>query len=129
MAEEKKRFPWWLVVVAAALVPLAAALGIIETVGRQGTIIGAADRIQAGMSHDRVWSIIGPPVSSDIENSGWSVTEGWLESPITVQVTFQGGRVSTKDVGKLPSDPGEHIRWHFRRWAERAYTAIHGPRR
>jgi uncharacterized membrane protein len=37
MAEEKMRFPWWLVVCAAVAMILAAALGFVETAGGKGT--------------------------------------------------------------------------------------------
>src|SRR5579885_1863223 len=47
MPEEKKRFPWWLVVCALVCVIGAALLGFIETVGRRGTIVGRYERLLA----------------------------------------------------------------------------------
>jgi hypothetical protein len=59
MAERKKRFPWWLAACAAALAIVAAVLGFIETVGRQGTIVGRYDRLTKGMSYADIISVLG----------------------------------------------------------------------
>jgi len=61
MPEEKKPFPWWLAVSATLLVPLAAALGFIEAVGRQGTLAGRWQHIKEGMSKEEITAIVGAP--------------------------------------------------------------------
>jgi hypothetical protein len=124
MAEEKKRFPWW--PVAWVVVPAIAALvvlGFIETVGRQGTIIGRGERIKIGMSRFEVAQILG--VASLNGGTDWP---HWLDDPAVVDLEFDNhDHVShvriRDDAGWLPT------RWRLRRWAERAYTAIHDPRR
>jgi hypothetical protein len=60
MPDEKKRFPWRLAACAFLLVALAAVLGFIETVGRQGTIVGRYERIRVGMLRTETDSILGP---------------------------------------------------------------------
>jgi hypothetical protein len=122
MAEDKQRFPWWPLAGAVVLGTAALlVLGVIETVGRQGTIIGRAEGIKIGMS--RVAQILG--VASLNGGSDWPI---WLDDRAVVDVEFDHhDHVSDvrirDDAGWLPT------RWRLRRWAERACKAIHGPRR
>ena len=50
MADERKRFPWWLIACAALLVPLAAVVGFIETLGRHGSVVQNYELVKEGMS-------------------------------------------------------------------------------
>src|SRR5579885_2286626 len=125
MPEEKKRLPWWLVACAAVLVPLAAVLGFIETVGRRGTIYGRFNEIGNGMSRADVLRILGPPsYAPDKEGLVWEVglDHSWVQFDGRDRVTSKG--IEGSD---LPSAYG--VGWFVRRWAEKAFTAIHGPRR
>jgi|SRR5579885_1535468 len=128
MPEEKKRFPWWLLGCAVALVLLAAVVGFIETVGRERTIIGRFDKLEVGMPETKVEAILG---RADLEQSG----SYWHEGPVDVEVVWQtewkddepqGRRVARKS---YRVESGGYALWRIRRWAEQAYTAIHGPRR
>jgi hypothetical protein len=56
----KKRFPWRLLACAVVLVLIAAVVGFIETVGREGTIIGRYEQVRDGMSKEQVVAILGP---------------------------------------------------------------------
>jgi hypothetical protein len=131
MADEKKRFPWWLVVCAVLLVPLAAVVGLIETVGRQGTIVGRCERVKPGMLDTEARAILGPPDEEDSHVFG-VYGSVWREGPIVVIVQWeQWNQFAPRYVYDAScwvvsgrSDPW----WHVRRWAEQAYTAIHGPR-
>jgi hypothetical protein len=117
-----KRFPWWLVVGAALLVPLAAVLGFIETVGRLGgTLIGKYERLGARMSRDETHRILGPPEYST------SISDRWHEpeTRTSVQLTFQDNRVSEFCI--VSDSMGTRSGWwHTCRWAELAWDAIHG---
>jgi hypothetical protein len=167
MAEEKKRFPWWLVATAALLL-VAAVLGFIETVGWRGTIVGRYERIQDGMSEAEALSILGPgdPVfePSELSNTQneqieWNLAHPgtyvgyhvkWQEGPARVLVIFVAPSPAAPAVltsrewfGWPPQDHYDFKvmvkifrmtndiapAWDLRRWAEQAYTAIHGPRR
>jgi hypothetical protein len=188
MAEEKKRFPWWLVACAAGLVLLAAMLGFIETVGRQGTIIGRYERLLAptylqslagdadmegfdlNMPESAAFAALGPYTDCRDEATAWWLLDRkvqtvrnrfavlpeeprlktkapyiggwpggnwppsrvmrWEEGPVEVTVVFtrfDRARwfLNYKDL-RLNSE--RFTWWHVRRWAEKAYTAIHGPR-
>jgi hypothetical protein len=133
MAQEKKRFRWWLFLCAAVcavlLVPLAAALGLIETVGRRGTLAGRYERIQEGMSRTDVVRILGqPPIIFQRTDSMPEPAQHWDEGPVLVAVWFdEKNRVRVKSIGHFAGEI--FVWWHVRRWAEKAYTAIHGPRR
>jgi hypothetical protein len=123
MAEEKKRFPWWwLTVCAALLVPLAATLCFIETVGRRGgTLVGKYERVEARMSRDETHRILGPPDYST------SIIDRWHEpeTGTSVQLTFQDNRVS--EFCFVSDSGGTHNAWwRLCRWAELAWDAIHG---
>ena len=128
MAEAKKRFPWWLVVCAALLVPLAAALGLIETVGRRGTLVGRYERLKEGMSKEEIRAILGAPQArlsiAPSEMNAWV----WDDGPAKVSVWLD----HHGDVLYSPHLTVENLPptvWRVRRWAERAYSAIHDPRR
>ena len=131
MAEEKKRFPWRLVVCAVVLVPLAAALGLFETVGRKGTIIGRYDRVKKGMSWFDVTAILGPASDNGLDGNLLdldSYTVCWQEGPATIVVEFDPETVVLhKRIATYPPFTRDHFWWHVHRWAEKAYTAIHGP--
>jgi hypothetical protein len=156
MAEEKKRFPWRLVVCAAVLVPVAAVLGFIETVGRQGTILGRSEEVKDGMSREQVHRILGTPSISHVDAEWFDgrvivdTDDQWFDGPVSVDVEFWKNEVSHRTL-LIRSDPdydyadnywnrgpvhhwGPYTRthrvwWNIRRWAEQAYTAVHGPRR
>ena len=52
----------------------------------------------------------------------------WLDETseeTAVFINCKAGRVTAKEL----RDYDESTAWHFRRWAEQAYTAIHGRRR
>ena len=127
MPEEKKRFPWWLAAGAVLLAIVAAALGLIETVGREGTIVNRYDRIVEGMPRTEALRILGSPRAVPCAGN----LAVWKEGPLCVVVEFEDdNRTKAKDLVVLhPEDTDLYISWHFRRWAEQAYTAIHGPRR
>jgi hypothetical protein len=63
MAEEKKRFPWWLVAggLAAVILAAARAVSFIETTGRRGALVVGYERITARMPEADVLAILGPP--------------------------------------------------------------------
>jgi len=189
MAEGKKRFRWWLLVGAVLLAIFAAALGLIETVGRRGTIVGRYERLLAPsplqwvadrayrrgsdvhVTERQVVDILGPHASrqdavtrlwsgdafpeiakdhfgalpeepqlkgplppNPREKFGSGIPEPpanilrWEDGPVEVLVSFKHrtGWLEYK-VLRLRSD--RFTWWHVRRWAEQAYTAIHGPRR
>ena len=152
MAEEKKRFPWWLVVCAAVLLLLGAVVGFIETVGRQGTIVGRYDRLTKGMSYADIISVLGRDPdeefldAAELEQHGNACPYSWREGPAELWIVVEARLIFMRD----PTDPRSviwtverqnllrkslyldcnHLTWwHVRRWAEQAYTAIHGPRR
>ena len=140
MAEEKKRFPWWLVVCAALLVPLAAVIGLIETVGRQGTVVGRYGRIYEGMLEPETLAVLGPPDITDFACSGPVQMYCWREGPTIVWVVITEEHLAgwqsdhnrtrrTLTFKQLTMEKGVFVLWHLRRWAEQAYTAIHGPSR
>jgi hypothetical protein len=127
MVEEKKRFSWRVLASAGLVVVLAALVGFIETVGRQGTIIGRAERLKTGMSRLQVAQILG---RADIFRGTDSPI--WLDDRdrlVQVAVRFD---VSDRVVSvEIVDDPGwlRPFRFGIRRWAENAYMNIHGPRR
>jgi hypothetical protein len=138
MAEEKKRFPWWLIVCAVLFVPLAAVFRFIETVGREGTILGRYERVTEGMKYDDAARILGTP---DDEGLGPSRFLGpaslahyshWSEGPSEVWVEVSIGRSFGTECcvrGKASEVSRRFSLWHLRRWAEQAYAALHGPHR
>jgi hypothetical protein len=83
MAEEKKRFPWWLPACSVLLVIFAVALGFVETVGRQGTIVGRFNRLEMYMSEAEVRAILGPGDVNGVD-SGWEASF-WHEGPVEVR--------------------------------------------
>lgn len=152
MAEARKRVPWWLIVCTAILVPLAAVVGLIETVGRQGTLVGRLEQVPDTRS--RGWipeheflRIMGPPSETSLGTlpricgATWGVHYRWRDGPASLEVFSSRLRsdlgmatevVATRDF----EDEDGHIAldrhvvvWRIRRWAEDAYTAIHGARR
>ena len=135
MAEEKKRFPWWWVVCAAILLPLAAALGFIETVGRKGTIVGRweliagpDEGIKKGTSRAETFRVLG----EHWREGRLGAMGFWNDGPAHVAVSFDGDdRAVLGNLVMLPpyEYKGSLTWWNLRRWAERTYTAIHGPRR
>jgi hypothetical protein len=127
MPDEKNRFPWWLLAVAG--LPLAAVLGFIETVGRQGTLVGRFELVRTGMSFVEVVDALGscPCVLDDRD-------QYWLDDPVDVKLRFEGKwRLDPNDWHvldkRLRVNGAGSTWWRIRRWAEQAYTAIHGPRR
>ena len=169
MAEEKKRFSWWWLVAASLLLAICGLLfGLIETFGRQGTLIGRSESIKRGMPADEVIRILGKPddggdrldrhfVGFRHGVTGASVRtyrsweelrddliftdpEGsllrWDEGPAHVWVEFDDGNWTIQDRWERRAfrtasevDSRRFTLWQVRRWAEQAYTAIHGPRR
>ena len=126
MAEEKKRFPWRLWAGTLVALLLAAVVGFIETVGRRGTVVGRYERIHVGMSRGRVDQILSHDFPT--ENSGW--LEFWNDGPLSLCLTFRDDRVIDKSLeSSFTQTTNSRAWWHVRRWAEQAYTAIHGPRR
>ncbi len=123
MGAEKKRFPWWAVVGAVLLLLLAAALGIIETMGRWGTLVGRVERVKYGMSEMEVVQILGR--TSDGQGS---TSPAWRDDGVVVVVGFEDSD-SVCSIEIFDGVGGLRLRWRIRRWAEQAYTAIHGPRR
>lgn len=89
MPETQKRFPYRLLVCSVVLVILAAAIGLIETVGRRGTIVGRYERLRAptylqtlaggadmegfdlNMSESEVLAVLGPYTDCRDEPTGW----------------------------------------------------------
>jgi hypothetical protein len=59
MEESKKRLPLWMIFLAVLLIVCAPLVGFIETVGRQGTIIGRCAQLRNGMSKEEVITILG----------------------------------------------------------------------
>jgi hypothetical protein len=55
----------------------------------------------------------------------------WEEGPVEVIVVFTrfGIGQSLLDYKDLRLNSERFTWWHVRRWAEKAWTAIHGPRR
>jgi hypothetical protein len=149
MAEVKKRFPWWLILCAAVLVPLAAVTGLIETVGRRGTLVGRLDQIDKWgtewMDEDEFLRILGPPTETGpgrhCFSGEWGVNHRWQDGPASLLVFASRLRLNRgKACGLIGRKDFENedghvtvsrdvILWRVRRWAEQAYTAIHGPRR
>jgi hypothetical protein len=155
MAEEKKRFPWWWLACAVLLVIFAAVMGFIETVGRQGTIVGRYEQIHPEMSRREVYAILGrttnvwtfprsaegflgpPDVARFCDDplTMWEVFTWDDESPARVEVWF--GKCRLSDGTERWRTKSKRLRlndrrlswWHFRRWTEKAHAAIHGPRR
>ena len=121
MPEEKKRFQWWPVICAVLLLSLAAAVGLIETVGRRGTLVGQCERLREGMSHEQVTEIVGPHVEMDF----FVLTDG----PAEVGIWFDHDNRYLARKSDLSIEDAGFGWWRVRRWAEQAYTAIHGPRR
>jgi hypothetical protein len=137
MAEEKKRFGWWLVLCAVLAVLLAAVLGLVETVGRQGTIVGRFQRIEKGMAMPDVVAVLGVSSSTASRPRFWGE---WKEGPVKVTITLSCIEThADKTLDRYPhyAVEGKYLEfqanpaafWWVRRWAEQAYTAIHGPRR
>jgi hypothetical protein len=135
VAEPKKRLHHWLLACAVILL-VCGLLASIAVIGRQGTIAGRFRRPRPGMSEAEVVAILGHPhkVSPGIRIKTISLdTYFWVEGPATVLVTFssppshpesrraEAGRMALY-VKRYPTF------WHLRRWAEKAWMAIHGPR-
>jgi hypothetical protein len=132
MAEAQKRFSWWLVVAAVLPVFFAAVVGFIETVGRQGTIVARFHRLELNMAEGEARAILGRREDMNIpsigHNPGWSI---WREGPMDLTIYWiQGPR--ERHIRSIEFDLSRRapfLFWRLRRWAEQAYTAIHGPRR
>jgi hypothetical protein len=144
MAEEKKRFLWWLWAGAMALAIFAHVFGFIETVGRRGTLGDRYEQIEVGMRYDRVLRILGTPDGVELGGQFAATAElyypYWREGPdeVSMEVSFNrtvwtghGYRTDTEPrvERKLSRINRRFSPWYIRRWAEQAYTAIHGPRR
>jgi hypothetical protein len=129
MEEPKKRPRFLVIACAAALVIAAIVLGFIETVGRRGTIVGRSTRVTLGMPLAEVLRIFGPAECSAEKELIW------YESDLGFLVEFdRNNRVSAFFISKfirpwpIPQRQfWEKTVWHLRRWAEHAWTAIHGP--
>ena len=121
MSDAKKRFSWWLPLCAVLAVLLTAAFGLIETVGRRGTLVGQNERLRAGMSHEQVTEIVGPHLEAD-----FLVLQ---DGPAEVGIWFdrQNGHLRQKSALEVADAPFGW--WHIRRWTEQAYAALHGQRR
>jgi hypothetical protein len=144
MAEEKKPFPWWLVAWVVVLAILGTALGFIETVGRRGTLVGRYERIHEAMAASKALAILGPPDITgsrhpDPAYSGPVQMYCWHEGPAAVWIAIvedqtigwredDGRTPRFVDAKRLTMEKDVSVIWHVRRWAEQAYTAIHGPR-
>jgi hypothetical protein len=154
MTEEKKRFPWRLIGCAVLAVLLAAVVGFIETAGREGTVIGRYERIKRikhGASEAEIVAIMGKDALRSGETADGTDLDTCLERADglgRIRVT-----VATKDADIMASPPLAWVTriiephgkafaftelelagdppflWRCRRWAEQAYTTIHGPRR
>lgn len=128
-AEEKK--PWWLVV-SAVLLLVAAVVYFIDTVGRDGTLVGRYDLVRTGMSFAEAKDALGSyPGVLD----GKTHDRYWFDGPAEVRLGFEAMSVWPPDPKdwrvrekRLHVNDAGSIWWHVRRWAERAYTAIHRPR-
>jgi hypothetical protein len=134
MAEGQKRFPWWLVACAALLVPPAAVIGFIETVGRQGTTVGRCQRLELGMAEFDALALVGRPADWNFNSPdfGDGACSMWYDGPMDVTVYWTKGEQPERGIRSIQFDRsqrGPDPFWHMRRWAEQAYTAIHGPRR
>ena len=157
MAEQKKRVSWSMVVCGVILVPLGVVFGFIETVGRQGTLLGRHERLIA--QHPRteadVLTTLGTygHFSSDVKAATLSIApddfslpprlrfDRWTDGAVDVIIVFSQdngyqGQWLIDDHRQWPMDDRRALVgrdadawWHVRRWAEQAYTAIHGPRR
>ena len=135
MSERRKRLPWRLLACAVLLVILAAGIGLIETVGRHGTIVGRFERIQEGMALPEVVAVLGASSSAVSRPRFWGE---WGEGPVKVTITLS---CIEKHADKAQEDRYPHygvegkylefqdnppVFWWVRRWAEQAYTTIHG---
>jgi hypothetical protein len=129
MAEEKKRLPWRLLACAVALLIAGLTVGFIETIGRQGTIVGRYERIKDGMKLTEVLRILGPPLPDNgTLPQDMGQMQVWAEGPMYVIMAVDDDRGYGKDLIENPPEKGErHVWWHLRRWAEQVCTAIHGP--
>lgn len=130
MAEAQKRFPWWLLVCSVLLPIFASVMAFVVTVGRQGTLVGKYDQVEVGMPESTARAIVGRPAEVDVPHVGvyeaWSL---WREGPGELTIFW------------MDDEHGRHVwrvshrvqrgykYWHLRRWAEKAWTLIHGPRR
>jgi len=133
MAEQKKRFPWCLGVCAVVLLLLGTVVGFIETVGRQGTLT-RAETINDEEQHSKadVLRILGPPTSTkrllnDEDHEVGTLYE-WEDGPIRVRFVVVDNSTFL-NIDRSAAPQRDTTWWHVRRWAEQAYTAIHGPRR
>jgi hypothetical protein len=61
MAEEKKRFPWWVPASAVSVAIFALVFAFIEIVGRRGTLVDRYKLLTKWMSEADVLAILGPP--------------------------------------------------------------------
>jgi hypothetical protein len=167
MPEEKKRFPWWLVAASLLLAICGLLFGLIETFGRQGTLIGRSESINRGMPSGEVIRILGWPddggdrlrrhfvgfrhgvpgasvrtyrnwgeLRDDLIFAQGTALLRWDEGPAHVWVEFDQGNWTVQDHWERRAfrtasevDGRRSTLWQLRRWAEKAYTAIHGPRR
>jgi hypothetical protein len=138
MAEEKKRFPWWLVVCAVVAVLLAAVIGFIETVGRRGTPADRYERVgkgiltKAGMVKEDIVAILGAPTKIENGSKRGEICV-WQDGPAEIRVCFSHTRDDEWEAiwSRFDEDGAyrRSVTWRIRRWAEQAYTAIHGRRR
>jgi hypothetical protein len=140
MAEAKKRFPWRLLACAVPLVPLAAVVVLVETAGRQGTLEGRWEglREREEISEVDLLRIVGSPLRitpTPIPGAETAQTYVWEDRPamLAAMVYPSSARPETRTATIMlkfvDTDARPGFTWHFRRRAEQAYTAIHGPRR
>lgn len=185
MTKAQKRFSWWLVAYSLLLAICGLLFSLIETVGRQGTIVGRFHRIVCrdlegpsippgmlanniplsvkaeGMTIDEAFRILGTPDYCHDDPVGWAhwadhlppqdivwacpyccdtwnldrmKVARWTEGPVEVTLGFgvderPGRQVCIVFAKKLHVTNTCFSAWHVRRWAEQAWTAIHGPRR
>jgi hypothetical protein len=135
MGEPKKRFPLWVFACAVLSVLGASFVGFVELVGRQSTIIGRYEQVKDGTTYDEVCDIINPPPysmrrwsrSAKLPDGRVGVTVGWTEGPGSVSFLYDPATHRVSPAGSY-IEQGFSF-WHLRRWAEKAYAAIHGPRR
>lgn len=145
---------------AVLAVLFAAAIGFIETVGREGTIVGRYERIKHGASEAELVAVMGEEAARRGQmaiGTHLDLRLEWADGlgrvyvalatkdahEITFFKEYKGGSVvwtSTSIVEprkhfwtvastKLELEDNPTLLWRCRRWAEQAYTAIHGPRR